>query len=811
MLTDLPGTFPPVFACRRTELKSLRDALHAAQQGAGSFTVVCGEAGIGKSALIEQFYRENERPNVVFISAEFKESEIFEPYAPFLRVLERLQGLDNGAQQSKPEELLRLTFSPDERDTPAGFYSLQSQLGLAQQRLRAAIIGKTKRTTVVLQLVNLHLAPLTSWRFIHYLAESLSDHGLLLLASLRLDKKLVESSGKATYIDVLQRMNREQLYKKINLRRFELRQTRRMIKKILPYSDLPSHFIPDLHDLSQGIPGKLLRCLHSLLASKLLFQENQIWFCQENIDRDLLQVLIQDEQDADETPDMDVLSQAQLELLNYAALMGEAFGHQTLASVTGRSRVSIIKDLVTFVNRKVLVSTEDERYRFSHSGLRAAIAARIPESERLSRHQQVAAVVEAATYLTAAQRTYCLAHHYSNTPDHAAAFKYLRQAGDNAIKNFAFWEATDFYERAVRLAKSYPEQFDADTKVELLISTSWLNRVLGFWDASIENCREALGDCEALTNPRLKNHVLLQQGLTFFRKNNWAQAESSLLQCLKDQENLSQFDQALVHYGLGNIQFELSDFQKASDHYEAALEFAEQPEAKQLIANLYNNMGALKSAQGRRMQAIAFYSKSIPVFENLGDNLGLARVYHNIGMTHADEQEWQKANEFCGKSLGVSDVMGLTPLKSITFLNRALCLARLGNLTEASEYNFKALRLLKKLEDELGLAEHHKIQGIIECARGNWKQSAYNLKTAYEKYAEIENKLGCAEAENELAHLAVSMNDTQEAKRWLEKALASYQQLHIKDKVEAIAKELAEFEESDARTLAGIETQRGEF
>ena len=59
------------------------------------------------------------------------------------------------------------------------------------------------------------------------------------------------------------------------------------------------------------------------------------------------------------------------------------------------------------------------------------------------------------------------------------------------------------------------------------------------------------------------------------------------------------------------------------------------------------------------MRAIAFYSQSIPIYQSLNDNFGLAQIYNNIGMSYADEGNWEKANEFYGKSLELSDQYGI--------------------------------------------------------------------------------------------------------------------------------------------------------
>ncbi|MCH8872689.1 tetratricopeptide repeat protein, partial [candidate division KSB1 bacterium] len=311
------------------------------------------------------------------------------------------------------------------------------------------------------------------------------------------------------------------------------------------------------------------------------------------------------------------------------------------------------------------------------------------------------------------------------------------------------------------------------------------------YNVALEMCGEQ--------DTRLKNQILLQQGLAYFRLSDWENARTCIEGCLNDKQNLSKLDQAMANYGLGNIHFELGEYETTCEFYEAALSVANGLGAKQLMANIFNNMGAIENIRGHRMRAIALYSKSVPIFKSLSDNFGLARVYNNIGMTHADENNWQHANEFYGQSLMFSDVMGLVPLKSITFLNRAAALTHLKKFNEAREYNFKALRLLEHLKDELGLAEYHKIQGIIEREQKNWQEAGEHLQTALAKYKATKNKLGYAESQEQLARLAKAMNNQEEAISWFEKALASFKKLGLKERPKIIESQLRKFESPERK------------
>jgi len=148
-------------------------------------------------------------------------------------------------------------------------------------------------------------------------------------------------------------------------------------------------------------------------------------------------------------------------------------------------------------------------------------------------------------------------------------------------------------------------------------------------------------------------------------------------------------------------------------------------------------------------------------------------------MTHAEQGEWEKANGFYGKSLAISDRLGLVPLKSVTFLNRALALLRLGRLDEAVEYNTKARKLLLSLRDRLGLAEHYKIRGMIEREQQRWHASENSLKRALKLFRQYQNALGVAEAAMEMGILHQEKGDAPAAREWFIEAHAQFMKLGL--------------------------------
>ncbi len=788
------------FVGRSKQMEQLSTLLERTVKGAGCFVLVSGEAGTGKSTLIRQFSTYAANSGVTFISENLGRVHSFEPYTPFLRMIAKLGG-------SKIDSLMERVGATEENAPTAAragggnrsplwnleaLYSLQTRTGLAQQLLISALLEAAREKPLLIALTDAHLAPLTAWQFIHYLSRSIAEHPIMILLSLRQDGKVLNHDKIPVYSDVLQRMNREGLVEKIQLKRFTREETRKYYRNVFYRMDFDSHFIPAVLEVSGGLPRHLVSLTGALVHKKIIYEKNSIWFIRENFSHQMILKISREDNElagiGSVVRKFDILQKT---ILNYMVLMqGYNFNHRILADLLNMTPVAIIKQFQFFTDAKILAARDDGKYYFRRPAIQSMIESQIPPETRVTLHSEIADVVSRADYLTNSQKISLLAHHFSHTANKKAAFIYLHRAGEMALKNFAIAEALLYYQKAVALLPSVRNLLERYEQATMLLEAAWLDRMLGNWSESLQFCQMAEEVCDQRTLENLGMHIRIQKGFTYFRENNWEDA----LRCFRESLDRSaaddqSFNFALLNYGLASVYFELADYVTAKKYYEIALAIASESEYEILLANILNNLGALESVQGNHLQAIGLYSRSVPIFTKMDDRAGLARIYHNIGMTHAEAKNWKHANEFYGKSLHLSDDLGLMPLKSITFLNRALALAYLENFVEAREYNFKALRILEHLHDELGLAEYHKIQGVIERQEGNCERAASFFQLALDEFRKLKNKLGFAETECEMARLFRLNMDGAHANDWTLRAIRSFDGLGLKRQMEAIRDE----------------------
>lgn len=787
---------------RKREMDQLRRALAEAKNSKGKLVILNGEQGSGKSTLIKCLKDESNAQEIDFQKVTFDISSGFDPYEPFIQLINSFN-LKNIANNKNPFSKASETDAKNNNkilDTEA-LYSIQDRHSLIQQHIVSAIVENSIDKPLVVTFENIFYASQTIWQFIHYLAQKISDQKILLLASLRQDGRALAKNKIPVYADVLQRMNRDGLIKKITLDRLTLEDVRALVNSIYKQSDFSADFLPFLNEISDGIPKKVIMYLELFQKDHIVFVENGIWFNKENIDQEkLVHNVLEKTKLPINLNSVSQLSPEHRTLLNYASLLNYQFDHNILHVITKTPKIKVFQGFKYLKEEKYLHSVDDEYFKFKNNEVQMACADQIPSDQKQKMHLRIANAVENIKNLDPKKKVSLLASHYNASNDKIKAFEYLVKAGDMALKHLAFLEAKEFFQKSLELEKYISLAKSKSQIVHLHFQSAWLNRVLGNYRESVDNCISALNYHGKHKKDNTTNQILIQQSYTYFRLNDWENAKICLELCLKNQKNLTPFEKSMTNYGIGNIYFELCDYDESYNYYSEALRIAQEINSNPLIALILTNLGALENVRGNAMKAIELYSRAIPIYEELANNAGLARIYHNIGITYSDEEDWKKSNEFYGKSLSFSDKMGLMPLKSINFLNRALAFTNLDNLDEAKEYNYKAKRLLTKLNDQLGLAEYYKIAGIIETKEENLDKARISFKKALDIFNKYNNKLGCAETEYEVGKLAKKSGESQQYITWLKKSQKNYMDMGIVKKVEFIGKELESIKSKKIRS-----------
>ncbi|MFI9625652.1 AAA family ATPase [Streptomyces sp. NPDC052042] len=454
-----PGSLPtgsafvsPVFVGRVAESAALVDALTRATAPADVSAdgtadgpralLIGGEAGVGKTRLVEEFLGQAvRREAVVAVGGCAGTGADALPYAPFstaLRALRRALPDEMAAACAGQEgELARLLPELGRAE-----YEATDEHGTARLfELTAGLLERVSlRHAVVLVLEDLHWADASTRRLLAHLLHTMRTGRLVVIGTYRSD----DLHRRHPLRPLLAELDRLRTVRRIELARFDRAEVRRQLTGILAAAPEPG-LVDEIHRRSDGnafFVEELARGLENGDGSRLPGSL-----------RDLLLIRV------------DALPGRSRRIVRIVAEGGSAVEYGLLAAVAGLTgdaldEADLIDALRAAVGAGLLLTTpEGDGYRFRHALVREAVGDDLLPGERSRLHQCYAQALEAdPTLVRRDERATRLAGHWYGARDAAKALPAVLNASAEARARHAFAEQLRLLERAMELWDDAPEE-----------------------------------------------------------------------------------------------------------------------------------------------------------------------------------------------------------------------------------------------------------------------------------------------------------------------------------------------------------------
>ncbi|SFC98660.1 helix-turn-helix transcriptional regulator [Streptomyces aidingensis] len=433
----LPQSVSPVFVGRGTELTALTDALARAERdGEPQPVVIGGEAGLGKSRLLEEFaVRATAAGATVAVGGCVELGSDGLPFAPFAAILRslhrRFPDALTAAAAGRETELARLlpglgeSLPQPAREAAGDRARLFEFTARLLERLAAD-------RTLLIAVEDLHWADRSTRELLGYLFRAVQDARLVLVATYRTD----DIHRRHPLRPFLAELDRLRSVRRIELRRFT-----------------QAEVTAQMTGITGTEPGTdLARTVFTRSEGNPFFVEELTAHCggglrgmSESL-RDLLLVRVE------------ALPEETQEVLRIVAEGGSTLEHGLLAAVARRPEPELLAALRDAVGAQVLVPTEDgDGYRFRHALMREAVTDDLLPGERARLNRRYAEALEAAPQLVRAdQRAARLAGYWYYAGEPAKALPAVLDAAVQARRRYAFAEQLHLLQRALELWDAAP-------------------------------------------------------------------------------------------------------------------------------------------------------------------------------------------------------------------------------------------------------------------------------------------------------------------------------------------------------------------
>ena len=423
-----PGGAPearPLLA-RDAELAAWADAVQLCRAGSGSVVLVTGEAGIGKTRLVEECLRRTGGPVHLVLGA-------CPPVAgtdlPYVSVRQGLRGLRRTVSPAQ-QELLAAWTGADPAGDPAGA-GAGSRTGQVRlfEGLVGVLSGLAAERPVLFVVEDLHWADRSTLDLLAFLAGSARSDRLLLLLTTRDD--LPRDSALRPWLAELARLPHTTV---LPLARLGPQDTVALLQQRLGAAPAPG-LADAVHRRAEGNPLFTELLMPDVEAGRLELPP---------LLRDLLTVRFAR------------LGADARRLLALAATVGRTVGDDLLVATSGLGEDDGGRALHELVDQQVLRPDRDgERVEFVHELLREAAYAELLPGERRRLHRRLAdAMVLAEPAPEAAGE---IAHHYLAAGAVAQALPLTVRAGLAAGQAYAHAEALGLLRQADALWDRVPD------------------------------------------------------------------------------------------------------------------------------------------------------------------------------------------------------------------------------------------------------------------------------------------------------------------------------------------------------------------
>lgn len=460
---------------RSDALERLRTAWQLAVSGRRQMVWIAGEAGVGKTTLIEHFMAEVGETHCAHGQCveQYGAGEPFMPVLEALTVLcRRDASLVDVIRAVAPTWLVQLPWL----STPAERETLHRELNGSGQARMLREMGElldryTKNRPLLLVTEDLHWSDGATVQSIDYMARRRGGARLLWLASFRLTEIIAADHPLRA---VRHELRFHGLCEEIVLDTFSEQEVVEYLAKRLPALATDEKFVRALHGLTEGLPLFVADVVNDLIGHGELMcggGSSALHKVRSMVLPETLAGVIERY--------IGQLSAEQRALLDAASACGVQFRLATLAQVLERPIASLAEICAELARRERWLTElpltqdgtlTDAGYAFRHELYRKVLYGRIGALARADLHRKVALALERERAEGGNVGSAELAFHFELGRDPMPALRCYAEAAESALLHFSPSETMTLTERALALLPA-AEASDARVALEVTLAT----------------------------------------------------------------------------------------------------------------------------------------------------------------------------------------------------------------------------------------------------------------------------------------------------------------------------------------------------
>ncbi len=736
---------------REAEMRFLQSALQSAlADGDRVVVTVFGEAGLGKSRLLDEFERwmsEQPQSYQVLKGRERQDSQGV-PYG-LLRDLfvSQYQILDDdpaSAVWDKLEAGLQSVFAiGDEAQMKAHFIGQLLGFDFRTSPYLAGIIDDPRQIRdrgqaylvdyfkvagetrpVVIFLEDIHWADDSSLEMIGRLGHGLAGRPVFMVCLARpalLERRADWGAGQA-------------YHRRLDLQPLTTHDCQRLVDDVLQkVIAVPGSLRNRVVHNAQGNPFYVEEFVKMLVEDGVVVKGEPFWQIQQ--DR-LVDLRVPGTLTGVLQARLDSLSREERVVLQQAAVAGRVFWDGLLARLNQSGKenggtVIIHVQLKALLYREMIFERENsafaktQEYIFKHTLLREVAYESVLKRMRRIYHGLVADWLIEQQGEREGEYSGLIAAHLDQAGRQAEARAYYQLAGDQAAAGYANEEAVGFYTKALALTPD----LDNEERYELLLARERVNELQGDQEAQRIDLEALAALAGNLEIDRQRAVVAVRWAKYAERIGSHDQAIRSARLAIKLAEGPDDRAVAVAAHNLwARALWKQGAAAQARQQADIGLALAEDTGDLQGKRALLGTLGSIAWETGDFDLSLSLYEQSLHLARQAGDRRGEAETLNNLGAISANREDYLLTQDYLRQCLKIVREIGNLQLEGSILGNLGLVAARLGEYMLAQDYYEDGLAISREVGDRRSEGIKLSNLGWLAAQKGEYSQAKEHLE-----------------------------------------------------------------------------------
>ena len=749
---------------REREFGDLKDAADLWFSGQGQVVSIVGEAGIGKSRLVEELRLQLPAEMVLLEGRSISIGQTIS-YWPFIDLLRTHFGLHENDSEAEIARkvtdsvtellhqnaneflpfigrLLSIRFG-NELDKRLDFAAPDQIRHQTLMRLKDYFEALSKHQPLLLILEDLHWTDDLSLDLTSALLDSLATTPLMLLCVYR-----PEQEHRVWQLaDMAQRKCLDR-FTAIRLQQLSSQQSRLLVEELLTIDNLPTSVKEMILSKSEGNPFFIEEVIRSLIDRDLVYREGNRWKARAEVSEldvpDTIQSVV--------LARVDRLQAEAKQVLQCAAVIGRLFKYRLLEQLTQREHE--LNQHLDEIKSRDLVYEErtvpELEYAFKHAFTQEATYQGILQQRRKQFHHQVAQGIERLYQERLEEYYEELAHHYSRSDDTEKAVEYLLKAGEKAKASYANEAAIAHFQRALELL----EQSEITRKDWKLCALCGLGEVY-FGIGKVVEAEKAFEEAIVLAKEmELPSRQLVRLYDWLAETLYWQSRYDEVirygemgLEILADDTECAETVLMNAKIAIGNAYSSSGSDKKWVEYTHKNMAFINKLEYSVEFRGPYHHIVCVVAWRDRDLEAAWECSKEFEArAQQYHDLTGLADVWKLQGDILRSKGDQNSALSLYQKALDMFERIGDNKHASWCHRDVAGILFKSGNIDEAGSHTRVGVRIAEQIENPEDIANAHRELGDIALCQHRWEEVFSHYQKNLELRQAIKNPFWIVEA-----------------------------------------------------------------